>query len=71
MKVKNIFRATRGQITPSRLYSLPSVMAVPLQNSSRRRCNVQRIVLGTQGVLSGRVHVSQQKVIINMQVPFQ
>ena len=31
------FRALRGQIGASRLYSLPSAVAVPLLNSSRQR----------------------------------
>ena len=40
MKVKNIFRASRGLIDATRLYALPSAVAVPLQNSWRRPCLV-------------------------------
>ena len=36
--MKKNFRALRGQIATSRLYSLPSAVAVPLQNTSRQHC---------------------------------
>jgi len=32
------FRTLRGETIPTRLYTLPLAVAVPLQNTSRRCC---------------------------------